>query len=86
LPIYEYRCTKCSLQFEVRRGFGENSSTPCPECQGEGQRLFSPVPIIFKGTGFYTTDNRKEDKSESLHETCETVESSPKAASEPEGD
>lgn len=86
MPIYEYRCTKCSLQFEVRRGFSENHSTPCPHCQEEGQRLFSPVPVIFKGTGFYITDNRKEEKSESLHETPETDGSSPKVASESEGD
>ena len=83
MPIYEYQCTKCSLQFEVRRGFGENSSAPCPKCQEKGRRLFSPVPVIFKGTGFYTTDNRKEEKSESLHET---EESSSKAASESEAD
>lgn len=83
MPIYEYRCTRCSLQFDVKRGFGENSSVPCPKCQGEGQRLFSPVPVIFKGTGFYTTDNRKEEKSES---SSEAEESSPPAANEPEGD
>jgi len=70
----------------VRRGYGENSSTPCPACQGEGQRLFSPVPIIYKGSGFYTTDHRKEDRSESSNETREPVESSPKATSESEED
>lgn len=86
MPIYEYRCTKCAHEFEVRRGFSENSSTPCPNCQGEGQRLFSPVPIIFKGSGFYCTDHRKEDTSESSHATPEKVESSPTAASESGGD
>jgi len=65
LPIYEYRCVKCSVQFEVRRRFGENSSAPCPRCQGEGHLVFSPVPIIFKGSGFYTTDNRKREKNSS---------------------
>jgi putative FmdB family regulatory protein len=65
LPIYEYRCTKCSLQFEVRQHFGKNSSAPCPRCQGEGHLVFSPVPIIFKGPGFYTTDNRKREKNSS---------------------
>jgi putative FmdB family regulatory protein len=64
LPIYEYRCTKCFLDFDVKRSFGEDSSGPCPRCQGESLRVFSPVPIIFKGSGFYITDNRSEEKSD----------------------
>lgn len=83
MPIYEYLCNKCSLQFEVSQGLGEYSLVSCPKCHGEGQRLFSPVPVIFKGTGFYTTDNRNNEKSESWRET---EEGSPKAASEPEKD
>jgi putative FmdB family regulatory protein len=65
LPIYEYRCAKCSFQFEVRRSFGKNSSAPCPRCHGEGHLVFSPVPVIFKGPGFYTTDNREREKNSS---------------------
>ena len=61
LPIYEYKCTKCSHQFELRRGFGEDTSAPCPRCKGEGRRLFSPVTVIFKGSGFYVTDNRAKN-------------------------
>ena len=83
MPIYEYRCTRCFLQFEVKRSFGENSSAPCPRCQGEAQRVFSPVPIIFKGTGFYTTDNRREEKSEPGDEKGG---SSPRAESKSEED
>jgi len=48
----------------MRKGFGEDSSTPCPKCKGEGERIFSPVPIIFKGAGFYVTDNRPLESSE----------------------
>jgi len=65
MPIYEYECGKCSLRFELRRRFGEDGSGPCPRCGGEAHRLFSPVPIIFKGSGFYVTDSRK-DHNESL--------------------
>ena len=61
MPVYEYKCTKCSHQFELKRSFGEDSSAPCPICEGEGRRLFSPVPIIFKGSGFYVTDNRAKN-------------------------
>ncbi len=61
MPVYEYKCTKCFHQFELKRSFGEDSSAPCPICEGEGRRLFSPVPIIFKGSGFYVTDNRAKN-------------------------
>jgi len=59
MPIYEYECEKCRLKFELRRHFGEDGGTPCPQCHGDARRLFSPVPIIFKGSGFYVTDSRK---------------------------
>ena len=57
MPIYEYQCTDCSFQFELKRGFSENSPVTCPKCGGDTRRIFSPVPIIFKGSGFYCTDN-----------------------------
>jgi len=93
LPIYEYRCTNCFFKFEVRRGVGENSSAPCPRCQGEGHLVFSPVPIIFKGPGFYTTDNREREKNSSkkdkAKEESEEGKNSfrrGKAEEEPEGE
>jgi len=58
--IYEYECRKCSLRFELTREFSENGSGFCPQCDNEARRLFSPVPVIFKGPGFYATDNRKD--------------------------
>ena len=63
MPTYEYRCDSCSLKFEVRKRFGENSGGVCPKCQGEGRRLFSAVPIIFKGSGFYVTDHRAKNSA-----------------------
>lgn len=73
MPIYEYECERCRLRFELRMHFGEDRGTPCPQCQGNARRLFSPVPIIFKGSGFYVTDSRKnhdhsleESKTEKL--------------------
>ena len=59
MPIYEYECEKCLLRFELKRHFGEDGGSPCPQCGNEARRLFSPVPIVFKGSGFYVTDNRK---------------------------
>jgi putative FmdB family regulatory protein len=64
MPIYEYECEKCLLRFELKRPYGEDGRTPCPQCTSEARRLFSPVPIIFKGSGFYSTDNRKHNLSD----------------------
>jgi len=58
LPIYEYECTCCSFRFELKRSFSEDTQVSCPKCGGNTQPIFSPVSIIFKGTGFYSTDNR----------------------------
>ena len=74
MPIYKYLCPKCNLQFELKQSFTDESIVACPRCQNGAQRLFSPVPIIFKGSGFYVTDNGprggpqnsvKDDKVES---------------------
>ncbi len=83
MPTYEYECRRCSTRFEVRRRFSENSSVPCPKCQSEARLVFSPVPVIFKGSGFYITDNRsgggdnfisKPDESKSSDEGESKVE------------
>ncbi len=63
MPIYEYECKACSLKFEVKKHFEESMEANCPRCSGETRRLFCPVPIVFKGPGFYVTDKAAEDRS-----------------------
>ncbi len=58
MPIYEYECTCCSSRFELKQSFSESNPVSCPRCGSKTQRIFSPVPIIFKGSGFYSTDSR----------------------------
>lgn len=65
MPIYEYECRKCSYKFEIRRSFGEDGRAHCPNCLGEARRVFCPVPIFFKGPGFYVTDNASTNKRQS---------------------
>ena len=60
MPIYEYECENCSTHFEVRRSFHDTSMEYCPQCNSKSRRLFRPAAIIFKGSGFYVTDSRKE--------------------------
>jgi len=59
VPIYEYECGLCHFHFERKQGFHEEPVAMCPKCQGKARRVLHSVPIIFKGSGFYTTDNRK---------------------------
>ena len=58
MPIYEFECTCCPARFELKRGFHDEKPVPCPSCGGKTRRVFSSVPIIFKGSGFYVTDSR----------------------------
>lgn len=58
MPIYEYRCTRCGHQFEVTHAVGD-TVTRCERCGGGVRRVYSPVGIIFKGSGFHVTDYRK---------------------------
>jgi putative FmdB family regulatory protein len=56
VPRYDYRCTACGEGFELVQSFKEAGSGTCPVCSGAGQRVFHAVPVIYKGSGFYTTD------------------------------
>ena len=59
MPTYEYRCTVCGCQYERREGFDAPASQKCPRCGAESRRVLYAPPILFKGSGFYVTDNRK---------------------------
>jgi putative FmdB family regulatory protein len=61
MPIYEYECCLCHSRFEQRQHFDESAVTICPRCQGKARRVLHSVPVIFKGSGFYTTDHRSSN-------------------------
>jgi putative FmdB family regulatory protein len=58
VPTYQYRCTECGEDLEVVQKFSDEPLTVCPACQGSLRKVFSPVGIVFKGSGFYRTDSR----------------------------
>ena len=64
MPVYEYRCHKCGNRYEKREGFDAPSRQKCPKCRGRATRVLQAAPIVFKGSGFYVTDSRKEPVSE----------------------
>lgn len=57
MPFYDYKCEHCGDVFEKMHGIGETVES-CPSCGGKVRKLFHPVGVIFKGSGFYKTDYR----------------------------
>jgi putative FmdB family regulatory protein len=59
MPIYTYRCESCGVQFDRTQHFEDKPLTRCPQCGKNALRkLFQPVGIVFRGSGFYATDHR----------------------------
>lgn len=56
MPRYDYECLSCGNVFELRQGFDAEPMGVCRECGKTAKRKFHPVPVIYKGSGFYTTD------------------------------
>jgi putative FmdB family regulatory protein len=65
VPTYEYACTDCGDKSEVVQRFSDDPLTVCTECGGRLRKVFSPVGIVFKGSGFYRTDSRNGSGSSS---------------------
>ena len=59
MPTYEYACKDCGEHVEVVQSFKDDPLTECPACGGPLRKVFAPVGIVLKGSGFYKTDNRK---------------------------
>ncbi len=59
MPSYDYECSACGNIFERKQKFDEEPVAVCPRCKGKARRVLCSVPVIFKGSGFYVTDNRK---------------------------
>ncbi len=84
MPTYEYRCTKCGQHVEAVQSFTDDPLTECAVCGGELRKVFAPVGIVFKGSGFYKTDSRstssstraKESRKESTKESTSSSSSS----------
>jgi putative FmdB family regulatory protein len=63
MPTYEYACTSCGERTEAKQSFDDPPLEDCPHCGGKLRKLFSPVGIVFKGSGFYSTDAKGSSKS-----------------------
>ena len=75
MPTYEYRCRTCGEHLEVVQSFKDDPLTVCPKCDGELRKVFSPIGIAFKGSGFYRNDSRGGSKKKSESSTASSSES-----------
>lgn len=78
MPTYAYRCTACHHAFEVVQKFSDSPISECPECGSPVRKVFHPVGIVFKGSGWYINDSRKSDTSAT--EPAKASADAPKAA------
>ena len=80
MPIYEYACTACGERTEARQSFSDPPLEECPHCGGKLRKLYSPVGIVFKGSGFYATDSKKKSDSGSSKKSSSTTKSDSKSS------
>lgn len=82
MPTYQYRCADCGRELEVVQKFTDASLTECPTCTGDLRKVFSAVGVVFKGSGFYATDNRAQGKSDAAKPTTPPAEKKPEKKTE----
>lgn len=76
MPLFEYQCEECGVRFERLQRKSNPTIEECPECGGSVRRLIQPPRIIFKGSGFYVTDNRRSSTGSRRSSTTQASESS----------
>lgn len=84
MPIYEYECAECGVHFDKLQRFGDPSPDTCPNGHKRVHRLLSQPTIIFKGSGFYVTDNGRSSRSTGSRngKASKETESTPSAKTE----
>ncbi|NOZ00226.1 MAG: zinc ribbon domain-containing protein [Chloroflexi bacterium] len=85
MPIYTYRCENCGIQFDRQQKFSDQPLARCPECNKKSlHKVYAPVGIVFKGSGFYSTDNRSPSgQNVRSHKESESKTAAKETKSEP---
>jgi putative FmdB family regulatory protein len=86
VPTYQYLCTECGGQLEAVQKFSDDPLTVHEDCGGRLRKVFSPVGIVFKGSGFYRTDSRNSGSSTAPSSTSSTSKSGSDSSSSSSGD
>ena len=83
MPVYTYQCESCGVRFDRYQKFTDQALTWCPECGKKALRkVYSPVGIVFKGSGFYSTDNKSPSGVSYANKNGDKSEETTKAAPE----
>lgn len=72
MPTYDYRCPACEDVFEIVRPVGSTDEVRCASCDVPAKRVFTPVGVVFKGSGFHNTDYRSRPADDSAPKTAKT--------------
>ena len=86
MPTYQYVCTECGDQVEAVQKFTDDPLSVHDTCGGRLRKVFSPVGIVFKGSGFYRTDSRKGSSAPTPASSSSSSESSSSAGDKKAGD
>jgi putative FmdB family regulatory protein len=81
MPTYEYACRRCGHRVEVVQSLSDPPLTTCGVCGGELRKVFHPAGVLFKGSGFYSTDNRAKPKEREGASSAEAGKGDREAAS-----
>ena len=97
MPTYVYKCDSCGAQFEKIQSFKDDPIRVCPVCSQPVRKVFQPVGIVFKGSGWYVTDSRKtssatvdgkddvkDDKAETKTDAASETKSEPTTETKPD--
>jgi putative FmdB family regulatory protein len=82
VPTYGYRCTSCGHQFEVFQRMSDEPVQTCPNCEGKVTKMLYPSGVVFKGSGYYSTDYKNSASSASSNGSSPSTESKPEAKPE----
>lgn len=63
MPMYDYKCESCGARFEAWQKITDEPIATCPTCGAPVHRIIYPVGLVFKGGGFYSTDNKSSSSS-----------------------
>lgn len=87
MPVYVYHCEKCDFQFEQQQKFSDKPLKRCPECGKDSlHKVYSPVGVIYKGSGFYSTDHRSSSGANFPSKSKKEDQAETKDSTKPEGE